>query len=132
MAVLYGNDAFSILVLSTKKQYSSFLKKVFVFQKICFKVKVLKTLKVSTDCHINKCRLSNGELFWKSLALFFRRIYALPVGCKMKPLRNALSSVKKKTNPNFAVKLAERSNHSFLLSIWMNHIFQASVLFNVW
>ena len=43
MAVLYGNDAFSILVLSTKKLYSSFLKMVFVFQKICFKVKVLKT-----------------------------------------------------------------------------------------
>ena len=31
MAVLYGNDAFSILVRSTKKWYSSFLKKVFVF-----------------------------------------------------------------------------------------------------
>ena len=33
-AVLYGNVAFSILLLSTKKQYSSFLKKVLVFQKI--------------------------------------------------------------------------------------------------
>ena len=31
MAVLYGNDAFSILVRSTKERYSSFLKKVFVF-----------------------------------------------------------------------------------------------------
>ena len=31
MAVLYGNDAFSILVRSTKKRYSSFLKKVYVF-----------------------------------------------------------------------------------------------------
>ena len=56
MAVLYGNDAFSILVLPTKKQYSSFLKKVFVFQKICFKVKVLKMFKISTDCHIKTCR----------------------------------------------------------------------------
>ena len=34
MAVLYGNDAFLILALSTKKWYSNFLKKVFVFQKI--------------------------------------------------------------------------------------------------
>ena len=42
-AVLNGNDVFPILVVSTKKRYSSFLKKVFVFQKICFKVKVLKT-----------------------------------------------------------------------------------------
>ena len=56
MAVLYGNDAFSILVLSTKKRYSSFLKKVFVFQKICFKVKVLKTFETFTDCYIKTCR----------------------------------------------------------------------------
>ena len=52
MAVLYGNDAFSILVLWTKKRYSIFLKKVFVFQRNCFKVKVLKTFKISTDFYI--------------------------------------------------------------------------------
>ena len=63
MAVLYGNDAFSILVLSTKNRYSSFLKKVFVFQKICFKIKVLKTFKISTDFHIKHVNLSNGGLF---------------------------------------------------------------------
>ena len=34
MVLLYGNDTFSILVLSTKKRYSSCLKKVFDFQKI--------------------------------------------------------------------------------------------------
>ena len=56
MTVLYANDAFSILVLSTKKRHSSFFKKVFVFQKICFKVKVLKTFKIFTDCHIQTCR----------------------------------------------------------------------------
>ena len=48
--VLYKNVKFSALVLSTKKGYSSVLKKVFAFQKICFKVKVLKTFKVSSDC----------------------------------------------------------------------------------
>ena len=52
MAVLYGNDASSILVLSTKKWYSIFLKKIFVFDKIYFKVKVLKTFKISIDCHM--------------------------------------------------------------------------------
>ena len=31
MAVLYGNDAFSILVRLTKKRYTGFFKKVFVF-----------------------------------------------------------------------------------------------------
>ena len=33
MAPLYGNDAFPILVRSTKKWYSSFLKKKFRLQK---------------------------------------------------------------------------------------------------
>ena len=50
------NDTFSILVLSTKKRYSSFWKKVFVFQKICFKIKVLTTFKISIDVHIKTCR----------------------------------------------------------------------------
>ena len=56
MAILYGNNAFSIFVLSTKKRYSSFVKKVFTFQKNYFKVKALKSLKISTDCHIKTCR----------------------------------------------------------------------------
>ena len=56
MAVLYGYDAFSILVNSTKKWYSSFLKKVFLFWKICSNVKVLKTFKIFTDRHIDTCR----------------------------------------------------------------------------
>ena len=33
-----------------------FLKKVFIFQKICFKVKVLKTFKSSSGCHIKTCQ----------------------------------------------------------------------------
>ena len=51
-AVSNGNDVFSVLVFSTKMLYYSFLKKVFVFQKTCFKVKVLKTFETFTDCHI--------------------------------------------------------------------------------
>ena len=35
--VLYGNVTFSILALSIKKRYCSFLKKFFVFQKTSFK-----------------------------------------------------------------------------------------------
>ena len=46
-AVFNGNGVFSILVASTKKRYSSFLKNVFAFQKICFKVKVLKMFELS-------------------------------------------------------------------------------------
>ena len=55
VVVLYGNDTFSVLLPSTKKHYPSFLKKIFVFQKVCFKVKVLKTFKISTDCHRKTC-----------------------------------------------------------------------------
>ena len=47
MAILYGNDASWILVLLAKKWGDSFLKKVFVFDKIYFEVKVLKMFKIS-------------------------------------------------------------------------------------
>ena len=44
-AVFYGNVALSIVVISTKKWYFRFFKKVFLFQKTCFKVKArFKTL----------------------------------------------------------------------------------------
>ena len=36
MVVLYGNDAFAVLVLSTKKQYSSFFEKGFRFPENLF------------------------------------------------------------------------------------------------
>ena len=90
MAALYGNDAFSILVLPTKKRYSSFLKKVFVFQKICFKVKVLKTFKIFSDCHIKTCRSLKRRAILKIPSTVFRRTYALSVGMKMKPLRKSV------------------------------------------
>ena len=46
----------SILVLSTKKQY-------FSFQKIYVKVKLLKSFKISSDCHIKACR----SLKWRAI-----------------------------------------------------------------
>ena len=51
-AVLYENVGLSDLVLSTEKRSSSLLKRVFVFQKMFFKVKVLKRFKISSDCHV--------------------------------------------------------------------------------
>ena len=41
-------------LLSTKKRYSIFLKKALVFEKIGFKV--LETFKISSDCHLKRCR----------------------------------------------------------------------------
>ena len=72
MTVLYGNDAFSILVLSTKKRYSSFLKMAFVFQKTYFRVKYYKISKLPLIATQKNVGLSNGGLFQKSLVLFFR------------------------------------------------------------
>ena len=57
MAVLYENNAFSILVFSTKKWYSSFLKKGFRFPE------KLKMFKISTDVTEKHADLSNGRLF---------------------------------------------------------------------
>ena len=58
--VLYGNVAFLILALSTKKSYSSFLEKVFILQNICFKVKILKMFQISSDSYI-KTSISQAE-----------------------------------------------------------------------
>ena len=83
-AVLNGNDVLSILALSTKKRYSSSLKKVFVFQKIYFKAKVLKTFETFTDCHTITCRSLQGRAILKIPSTVFRRTYALSVGFKRK------------------------------------------------
>ena len=77
MAVLNGNDKFSIFLLSTKKPSSSFMRKVFVFQKICFKIKVLKTFKIFTDCHIKLCR-----------SLKERSVLKIPIAFLSKNLRS--------------------------------------------
>ena len=66
MAVFYENDAFSILVLSTKKGYSSFLKKVFIFQKICFKVKVLKRFKIFDRLSHKNMPISQTEGYFEN------------------------------------------------------------------
>ena len=50
VAVLYGNVVLSILLLSAKKRYSSFLKKV-SFSKVN-----IENFKVSTRCHKKTCR----------------------------------------------------------------------------
>ena len=89
-AVLYRNAVLPILVLSTKKRYSSFLKRVCVFQKIYLKVKALKSFKISSDCHIKTYQTLKWRLFQKSLVHFFRRAYGLSDGFKMKPLSKSI------------------------------------------
>ena len=110
MTVLYGNDVSSILVLSTKKPHPSYLKKLFVFQKICFKVKKIENVQ---KFH----RLSHKNIPKKIQEIIFRRTDALSVGFKMKPLKKEFSIVRIKTNSNFAVK-------PFAFTVYlMDHLF---------
>ena len=44
------------------KLYSSFLKRVFVFQKVCFKLRVVTMLKISSDYHINAWSKANLKI----------------------------------------------------------------------
>ena len=95
-AVLHGNDVFSILVVSSKKQYSSYLKKVFVFQKICLKVKVLKTFESFTDCHVKNMLISQTEGYFESPYYICRITYALFVGFKMETKKKRFQSLRQK------------------------------------
>ena len=44
--VLFYGNALSVVVLLTKKWYSSFSRRVFVFYKICIKVQAIKIFKI--------------------------------------------------------------------------------------
>ena len=120
--VLYENVVFSILVISTKKRYSNFFKKVSAFQKICFRVKVLKTFKISGLSH-KTC-----------LSLKGRAISKIAGGISLQELMPFLLALKwnlfEKTNSNFTVKLAEKSTRSFSIYL-MNPLFQISAFFNM-
>ena len=50
---------------------NGFLKKFFVFQKIWFKVKVLPTFKIPTDCHIEICLSYYQRVILKISTLVF-------------------------------------------------------------
>ena len=76
MAVLYGNDALSDdECFRLKSGTPVFMKKVFVFQSICFKVKILKTFKISSYCHIKACRSLKWRAILKVPNTAFRRTY---------------------------------------------------------
>ena len=117
--VLCGNDAFSILVLFTKKRKSGFSNKLFVFQKICSKVKILKMFKISNDFHIRACRyLKRRAVFGVPSTVFLDGLmfFLLVLGWSL--WERAFSSVGARAGPNFAAWLAEGDGRSFSLSIW--------------
>ena len=112
----------SILALSTKKWYYSFLKRVCIFQKFYFKVKVLKSFKIFSDCNIKACWSLKWKAILKIPSTIFRRTYALSVSFKMKPLRKRTLLCEDKDQLSFCWKPcwnAERSNHLFISNWWI-------------
>ena len=81
-AVLYGNIAFSISVLSIKNRCSSFLKKVFLLQKIFYKVFI--TFKISSGRHLKTWWSLKWRAILKIVSNVFWRIYALSYGFSAK------------------------------------------------
>ena len=69
MAVLYGNDAVSILVLSNTKRYSSYLKQIFTFRKSASKYwNCSKFPPIVTKKHANMA-ISQTEGYFKMKSL---------------------------------------------------------------
>ena len=65
------------------------------------------------------------------LYLFLEEPMLFVLALKWNLKEKVFIGVKTKTNQNFAVKLAERRNHSFLLSIWWKTSFKHLYYFNV-
>ena len=100
---LFGNETLSIWSFSTKKWYSSFLKKVFVSQKICFKVKVLKMFEISSGCHIKtECLSLKTETILKIHSkIFLVESLLFPFALNWNLSEKAFSYVNRKTKSNF-------------------------------
>ena len=80
-AVLYGNVAFSTAYFQLKDGTP-----VFITQKNCFKVKAVKTFKISCDCHIKIGRSIKWRVNFEIPSAAFRGTYVTPLGFKMRPL----------------------------------------------
>ena len=123
-----SDDTFSIFVFLSKKGYSSFLKKEFVFHKICSKVKILRTFKIFTYCHIKACQFFKCRAILKIPSTFSWKNL-----CSFCWLENETS--KKKRFPLFRQKTTQICRKTcwkeqpFIFTVYlMNYIFKTSVL----
>ena len=80
----------SVMVVVLQLWYSSFLTKVFVFQRFVWKLKTEDTQNFQWLPHKNIPYLSSRRLYLKSLVSFFRRTHALSVDVEMKSLRKSV------------------------------------------
>ena len=129
-AALHENVAFLILVLSTKKQYSSFVKKCLHFSENLFPNLNIENLQNFLWLSHKTWRSLERRAILKIPSTVFRRTYAASVGFKMEPRRKNVFLCNDKKQLKFWSKHywnAERSNIHFCL---FDNIFQTSVLFN--
>ena len=68
-----------------------FSKKVLVFQKTSLKLNVMKTFKISSDCHVKTYRSLKRRVILTSPVPFLTRIYVVSDGLKTKPLQLSAS-----------------------------------------
>ena len=78
---------------------------VLVFQKTCFKVKLLERSKSPVAVTEKHANLSNGGLFKKSQVQFFRGTYSLPVGFKRRSLQGNIFLSVDKNHLTFCCKI---------------------------
>ena len=71
-AVLHGNAALLILVLSTRNGTSVFLKRFLLFRKFCFEMQVLRKFQIFINCHIKTSQSLKLRAILNLLALPFR------------------------------------------------------------
>ena len=118
MAVLSGNDEFSVLVLSLKNGTPDFWKRFSFSRKSGSKLKYWKRSKFHWLSHKNMPISQTEGYLENPLYRFLEERMLFLLALKLNLYEKAFSSVTTKTNSNFAVKLPERRNHSFLLSVW--------------
>ena len=109
------------------KTVLQFFENFFVFQKICFQVKVLKTFETFTDCRIKTCRYLKWRAILKIPSTVFRRTYAPSVGFKVKTLRKSVFECEDKIQLKFCQKSYWKKQPFIFTAYLMNHVFQTSV-----
>ena len=113
------------LVPQTKKQYCSFLKKVIVFWKICFKFEILKMFNVFTDRHIKTCwSLKRTAILKIHSAALWKNLCSFSWSETSTSNKNHSPLLRPKLTQILLLKLAESSNHSFALPTWWTTFFK--------
>ena len=101
------------------KSGTSFLKKEFRFPEILFQSQSIENVWNFHWLSHKNMPISQTEGYFENPQYhFLEELMLFPLALKWKLYEKAFSNVKTKTNSIFAVKVTERSNHPFLLSIW--------------